>query len=324
MRSMRLGSEDFDTNYNTIVLRGQSWKDVLGGKLIPDVIVASRQHVLRSDFAAYDFHSAASLLRFTANTIGHFEELQLGLQLSKVAFLDAILALFPALVPVCYHYLAAYPSLHVRNRDSELVSSLLSAMGTDCTCHECEVSTAFPSRCPLYLIQGEIDTAVPCRCSVRLRATSMRRIASCTMHFQAMQMHACGDSPALKDTSLHLTSNLSQSLRKSSVLGDATTPPRVTAPLAPCGMMNVSCGSQRWDCPVSVTALLEPHMSWEKEGGCLLPDRFCVASMTWLFLHVFIDQSFAGTSLQGVYGGCMSPVCMPQRARLCRNPRCYE
>ncbi|NJR41470.1 MAG: hypothetical protein HC767_01220 [Akkermansiaceae bacterium] len=125
MRSMRLGSEDFDTNYNTVVLRGQSWKDVLGGKLIPDVIVASRQHVLRSDFAPYDFHSAASLLRFTANTIGHFEELQLGLQLSKVAFLDAILALFPALVPVCYHYLAAYPSLHVRNRDSELVRHLL-------------------------------------------------------------------------------------------------------------------------------------------------------------------------------------------------------
>eukprot|EP00892_Ulva_mutabilis_P001083 jgi/Ulvmu1/10976/UM007_0155.1 len=121
MRSMRLGSEDFDRNYNVLVLGGRSWQDVLGTSLIPDVIVASRQHVLRSDFAAYAFDSAASLLRFTANTIGHFEELKLGLQLSKVAFLDAILALFPALVPVCYHYLAAYPSLHVRNRDSELV-----------------------------------------------------------------------------------------------------------------------------------------------------------------------------------------------------------
>jgi hypothetical protein len=121
MRSMRLGSEDFDRNYNAVVLGGRCWKDILGQALIPDVITASRQHVLRSDFAPYDFSSAASLLRFTANTIGHFEELKLGLQLSKVAFLDAILALFPALVPVCYHYLAAYPSLHVRNRDSELV-----------------------------------------------------------------------------------------------------------------------------------------------------------------------------------------------------------
>lgn len=133
MRSMRLGSEDFDRNYNVLVLGGRSWQDVLGTSLIPDVIVASRQHVLRSDFAAYDFDSAASLLRFTANTIGHFEELKLGLQLSKVAFLDAILALFPALVPVCYHYLAAYPSLHVRNRDSELVRCLFFS-----TCEQCE------------------------------------------------------------------------------------------------------------------------------------------------------------------------------------------
>jgi hypothetical protein len=121
MRSMRLGSEDFDTNYNTLVLRGESWKEVLGQRLIPDVIIASRQHVLRSDFAAYDFNSAASLLRFTANTIGHFEELQLGL-----------LALFPALVPVCYHYLAAYPSLHVRNRDSELVRCCVGACPPMC------------------------------------------------------------------------------------------------------------------------------------------------------------------------------------------------
>jgi hypothetical protein len=121
MRSMRLGSEDFDSLYNGVILGGTSWCDALGGTLIPAVVAASREHVLRADFAAYDFNSAGSLLRFAANTVGHFEELALGLQVTKAAFLDTIVTTFPALVPACYHYLATYPSLHMCNRDCTLV-----------------------------------------------------------------------------------------------------------------------------------------------------------------------------------------------------------
>ena len=81
MRSVRLGSEDFDTQFGGLVLPdGANWQDALGHTLIPAVIEASRDNMLRVDFAPYDYTSAASLLRFVANTLGHFEELPLGLQ----------------------------------------------------------------------------------------------------------------------------------------------------------------------------------------------------------------------------------------------------
>lgn len=121
MRSMRLGSEDFDRAYGALVMGGREWCGALGETLIPAVVAASREHVLRADFAPYDYASAASLLRFTANTVGHFEELGLGLQVTKAAFLAAIVSAFPVLVPACYHFLAAHNSQHVHNRDSTLV-----------------------------------------------------------------------------------------------------------------------------------------------------------------------------------------------------------
>ena len=80
MRSMRLGSEDFDSQYSKLVLCGANWREALGADLITAVVKASRETVLRADFAPYDYESAASLLRFVANTVGHFEELGLGLQ----------------------------------------------------------------------------------------------------------------------------------------------------------------------------------------------------------------------------------------------------
>jgi hypothetical protein len=197
MRSMRLGSEDFDAHYGALVLRGADWRAELGGSLIPAVVAASREHVVRADFAAYDYRSAASLLRFTANTIGHFEELALGLQarvhswciglvcalallaqqvlhlhrcatgrtaggavqlqfcstaagrvpafrravltaasarlqVTKAALLANILSTFPGLVPACYHYLSTYPSLHVYNRDCNLVRRPPSVCATFC------------------------------------------------------------------------------------------------------------------------------------------------------------------------------------------------
>jgi hypothetical protein len=121
MRSMRLGGEDFDRAYGDLVLGARDWHSTLGPSLIPAVVSASREHVLRADFAAYDYKSAASLLRFAANTVGHFEELGLGLQVTKAAFLATIVSAFPELVPACYHFLAAHTALHAHNRDSTLV-----------------------------------------------------------------------------------------------------------------------------------------------------------------------------------------------------------
>lgn len=121
MRSMRTGGEDFDAAYNSVILDSQNWRDALGATIVPAIVTASRQNVSRRDFSEYDFASSASLVRFVANTVDRFEEIPLGLSVSRAAFLDVILACFPALIAACYHYLAGQPAQHVHNRDSFLV-----------------------------------------------------------------------------------------------------------------------------------------------------------------------------------------------------------